>query len=352
VAGDDKETNETSAHSAKPPLPPRVVRALARAREAAQADHARRGGRALALFPLAVAVLLLGLMMPWATLPDEVPLPIIDERVIRDVARADDARAASAEATRLPADVLLVGTAVRGLNGAQMRGADEVQVLDARRQLDAALHDLGKRDSLNAELITLRAVQTRRFLDALSAWEADGKSTEDFTDLAASFVDRARDAGWVTDRHIVLDDAERRVMFKTVWNVLVGVDWASPLGLTLDEDRTLYAFYIKHPHPPESHRLTLDSERRRATTPEACSRVQREVFRQSELWLADKLKKLGDRDPSYPTAYALGVAYFHAGRSELASEAFAAFIRNHPDGRYALRARNHLKAILSGSGPS
>lgn len=351
MAGDDNETKGSGDDtSSLPRTPVQPARALARIREAAEADRKRKGGRFLALVPVTIGVLVLLLVMPRATPPGDIPVPNIDTRVLREVTRSDDLRAAAAESTRLPAGVVEVGTALRALSGAEARGADELARIDARRRLDTALRDLGGREEATADLISLRALQTRRFLDALSAWEGTGERSEDFEDLAASFVVRADAAGWITNgRHLVLDEAERRVMFKTFWNLLAGADARPALALTTDEERALYAFYIKHPHPPESSRLALETDRRLATSPEACARVNRESARQSALWLADKLKRLGEIDPTYPMAYGVGVAYYRAGRSELASEAFAAFIKAHPDGAYALRARNHLKALLSPS---
>lgn len=350
MAADDKETTPTPKPAKASGLPPRVERALSRARAVAKADRERKGGRWLALFPVSVGALLLLLMMPRATAPDAVPLPRIDERVLVSVARADDRRAASAEAERLPSDVLAVGTAIRALNGAEARGVDELGVIDARRQLDGALRDLGlRKDDVVPDLIALRALQTRLFLDALARWERTGETSPDFVDLAGSFVLRAGDAGWVRpDRTVILTENERRVMFKTVWNVLAGVDANPKLAITLDEQRALYAFYIAHPRPPESRRLSLEAERRSATTPDACATFKLEHRRQAELWLVDKIKKLGAIDPTYPTAYALGVAYYRAGRFDLSAEAFTTFIGQSPDGPYALRAKNHLKAALSG----
>ena len=349
MAADDKEKSKEK-RPRTPALPPHIEKALARAREAAKADRERKGGRWLAVFPLSVAVILMLLMMPRATVPEAVPLPRADVRALAGIARADDGRAAAAEAERLPTDVLAVGTALRVLNGAEARGVDELGMVDARRQLDGALRDLAPRKDAAADLIALRSLQTRRFLDALARWEATGESSEDFVDLAASFVQRAGDAGWVVDRKIILTDTERRVMFKTVWNVLAGIDTNPELALTLDEQRALYAFYIDHPRPPESRRLSLETQRSAATTPEACARANVEQRRQAELWRADKIKKLGAIDSSYPTAYALGVAYYRAGRFNLSADAFTMFIGQHPDGPYALRARNHLKAALVANG--
>ncbi|MBX3205583.1 MAG: hypothetical protein KF764_10980 [Labilithrix sp.] len=348
MAADDKETTKEKRAKA-PGLPPRVERALALAREAAAADRQRKGGRWLAILPVSIAALLLLLMMPRATAPDAVPLPRVNERVLAGIASADDRRAAAAEVERLPSDILAIGTALRALNGADVRGTDELGKIDARRQLDGALRDLARRKDVVPDLVALRAIQTRRFLDALRHWERTGETSEDFLDLAGSFVLRASDAGWVRpDRTVLLTDTERRVMFKTVWNVLASVDTNPALAIALDEQRALYAFYIQHPRPPESSRLSLETERLAATTPAACAGVAREHRRQVELWRADKIKRLGAIDPSYPTSYALGVAYYRAGRFDLSADAFTTFIGKNPDGPYALLAKNHLKAALAG----
>jgi hypothetical protein len=334
----------------KQALPPQVVRALHVAREAAKKDHARKGGRWLAIFPAAIGALFLLLLMPRAAAPDAIPLPSVNERVIDEVRSADDRRAATAEGARLPTDVLAVGGAVRTLHGAEARGLDEAGVADARRQLDSALRDVARRADVAPDLVALRALQTRRFLDALGHWEDTGDVTDDFTDLAASFVLRAGDAGWLRERRVAANDTERRVMFKTVWNALTGLENNPALAITLDEQRALYRFYIEHPRPSESRRLALETERAAATTPELCARASFEEARQKELWRADKIKRLGAIDPTYPTAYALGVAYWRAKRFDLSADAFAAFLGQHPDGPYALRARNHLKAALAANG--
>ena len=43
-------------------------------------------------------------------------------------------------------------------------------------------------------------------------------------------------------------------------------------------------------------------------------------------WRAEKIKRLGTIDPSYPTAYALGVVYFRAARYDLSADSFTARI--------------------------
>lgn len=343
---DDKETTDTK-RAKGPILPPGVERALARAREAAKADQARKEGRWLALVPVAVAIVFLSLLMPRAVKPSTVPIPRTNERAVAAVARADDARARLAESEGLPADILAVGSAIRSLNGAEPRGADEIETIDARRQLDVRLREVAHRENASHDLLSLRALQTRRFLDAIDRWEASGETSDDFFDLAAVFVQRSADVGWVDGRTVLATENERRVAFKTVWNALTGLDSRAEFALTLDEERALYSFYVRHPHPSESRRMPLEAQRRIATTPQACAKANAEYARQSELWRAEKIKRLGAIDPSYPTAYALGVVYYRAGRLDLSAEAFTTYLEAHSDGPYGLRARNHLKAVLA-----
>jgi hypothetical protein len=356
-----RHDNETTPPEPSPPperspapakrLPARVERALASARAAAKADHERKGGRWLAALPVSAGILLLTLMMPRASAPEAIPVPRVDARVIREIERADDARAAAAEAERLPTYVLAVGSAFRALNALDARAGDEVEKIDARRRLEGTLRALPATASLDAELLSLRALQVRRFVDAVARWEATGEKTEDLVELGGNFVQRTEDAGWVVHRHVLFDETQRRVAFKMVWNTLLSVESRAGFTLTLDEQRALHAFYLGHPRPPEANRLSLAQERADAKTPEACGRVNLEHQRQAELWRADKIKKLGAIDPTYPTAYALGVAYYRAGRYDLSADAFTQFIDTHPDGAYSLRAKNHLKAALTATGP-
>jgi hypothetical protein len=348
VSGDDKEDEPVNPVS----RPGRVERALAEARAAARADHARKEGRWLAAVPLVAGGLILALMMPRSAPPEAIPLPRIDGRALAAIERGDDARAARAEAERLPGYVLAIGSAFRSLNGLGS-GAYEADRIDARRRLEATMRDLPRDGNVNVEedLLALRAVQIRHFLDALADWEASGRVSDDLVDLGGSFLERAGEAGWVVEdahgRHVMMSESARRVAFKIVWSSLLGVEGRRAFNLALDEERALYSFYLEHPRAPESNRLNLELERKGADTPEACARVNADERRQRELWRADKIKRLGVIDPSYPAVYAAGVAYFRAGRYDLATEAFDAFLRDHPDGAYAARAKNHLKAAVA-----
>jgi hypothetical protein len=342
----------------KRPRSPATVSAAARklaaavradVRPALQADWRRKGGRWLALVPVTIGVFSLFLLMPRATEPSFIPLPRVDERVLDKAARADDALAEAAERTRLPSDVLAVGSGVRAVN-ALGRDADDRETISAKSTLDDAVRHVALRPGGEADLLALRALQTRRFLDEVARFETTGESSRELVELGGGFVDRMRSASWVVGRRVLLSDLQRRAAYHAMWNALTGVDGLRALAPSLDEQRALFALYLKHPHPPEARRAELEAQRRGADDRVACARAIAEEQRAAELWRAEKIQKLGAVDPAYPTSYALGVAYYRAGRYDLASNAFRAYVDAHPDGALALRARNHLKASLSAHG--
>jgi len=350
---DAKDSGEEEADDApekpKKALPAKVEEALARARDAAKADHARTSGRWLALIPLGIGALLLALMMPRATRPDGIPLPRVDERVTSAIIKAENVLADDAEGTRLPGDILSVGSAIRDLNGSEGED-DPVKATNARMMVERLVADALGRKGGDQDLIKLRALQTRAFVNALSAWER-GEEPKDFIAVGGGFVRRAEQVGWTQDHKVLLDETQRRVAYKTMWNALTHLDQAAPFQLTLDEERALYAFYIQHPRPPENARTIVKGSLAAASTPEECARARTELRRHEETWRADKIKRLGAIDPTYPTDYALGVVYFRGGRGDLAVDAFGSYLDAHPDGAYAIRARNHQKAALMGLEP-
>jgi hypothetical protein len=344
VSSDDNETEKDEALAA---LPAAVKRALSDARA-----PAAKSSRWLALIPVTSALLMFLLMVPRGTPPEDVPLPQIDGVALRAVVRDDSARAARARANRLPGDILAVGSALRAINKASAAGTVE-EVGPARATLDAALRGLGARDPKEVvdQLKTLRAVQLEAFLAEVERFESTGQQSPELLELAGGFIDRMSDVGWVRGRKVLLADAERRVAFKLVWTVLVG-EVARELALALDEQRVLYTLYITRPHVPDAQRTSFEAMRRGAASDDECRTVASKARLAAELWRADKIRKLGEIDPTYPTGYALGVAYYRAGRYDMSMDAFRAWVEAHPDGPLALRARNHWKAAFLANGPS
>ncbi len=309
----------------------------------------KKESRGLALVPVTVCVLLLALMMPRAAKPDSVPLPDVDERAVAAVVKADRARAAQARASRLPQDILAVGTAFRAVQAADAhaRGPDDEASYNARTELREALSVVRRRASA-AELVSLRAVQLEAFLEEVRRFEATGETSRELEELAGAFVERMRAVGWVEDHRMVPDESQLRVAYKTMWNAVVG-EGTPELALTLDEHRVLYGLYLSRPHPPETRRAELEAERKAAKSDVECERAAVNARRATEKWRADKIRQLGRIDPSYPTDYALGVAYFRGDQHDLAVKSFRTWLDAHPDGPWSLRARNHLKAAVEAS---
>jgi hypothetical protein len=310
-----------------------------------------KAGRWLALIPATIAFLMMALMMPRATVPDAVPLPTIDMRALSEVMRADDARAARAKATRLPTDVLGLGSAVRAIQAVQLNSeATDNDLQTAQTMLEEARRILAGRSDWQEDVLALRALQMHSFLEELARYEQTGTTTKDLDELGGGFIRRMRSSGWSEGNRVVLDEPQRRAIFKTVWNALAGVEGLEPFALKLDEQRALYTLYIGRPYPGEASQRTLDAMRRDARSADQCARAAIDDRRSREMWRADKIKRFGQIDPSYPTVYALGVVYYRGGRYDLSSDAFRLWLEAHPDGPLSSRARNHLKAALDAYG--
>jgi hypothetical protein len=366
VASDDNESIQEERSSDRPPaktaeqpLPPSVERALAAARASAagagtkEASPGTKGARWLALIPITVAALTMLLMMPRAVPPEDVPLPQIDGVALEAQRHDDVRRAAAARATRLDGDILLVGTTFRALNVAQVSGASTEEVGVARTALESAFLLLGADGQRAVEgLRTLRALQLESFLVEVERFETTGKPSMELEELAGAFLDHMAAAGWLKDGKVILDQTALRSAYKLVWNAQIGADRLRGLALTLDEQRALYTFYLTHPHASEPQRLAYESMRRRSATREECQKNIALEQLDMEQWRIEKIKKLAELDPTYPTSYALGIAYYRAGRHEQSIESFRSWVLTHPDGAFALRARNHLKAALSAYGPT
>jgi hypothetical protein len=343
VARRDKETSGTTSKPIDRKLAARLESVLRAARAATKEDAKRKGGRWLALVPVTVALLSFALMMPRATDPESVPLPNIDERVLVRVKKEDDARAKDALAQRLPTDALAIGSGIRML----LTASAEDDAQQGRLQLAENVRQVFSRAGGTDDILKLRALQTHTFVAEVARFEATGEQSEELRGLAGEFVEKMRAVNWIIGNRVLLDEWQRRIAFKAMWTRLTGLELEPAFKLTLDEERVLYALYIRRPHPPELRRGELDALRRSATDQQACTRAAIEENRATQMWLVDKIKLLAQIDPTYPAEYALGVAYFKAGRFDLATDAFRTWIDRHPDGAYSVRARNHLKASLA-----
>jgi len=283
------------------------------------------------------------LLLPRPAAPEAVPLPEVDERAL-DRAREGDRRAA-ADARRSPLedDVRALGSAIREFNVREARGEDEARLREARAALQAIVPDVVARRGLGA-LARLRAVQLEAFLEEVRRFERTGEESDELRALAGPFVPRMTHVGWCQGHAIALDDDARRVAYKLTWNGLVG----SPADLapTLDEMRVLFTFYLMHPHPSEASKQALAAARAAAKDPAALASIDAGEELAREAWRLERIERLGALDPAYPLSFARGVAQFRLGQHEAAAQSFRAWIDHHPDGPWALRAKNHLLAAM------
>lgn len=305
------------------------------------------------MVPVLVAATFATLLFPRAAAPESLPLPAVDGRAIDRMEGEDRARVERARREGLHGDVRELGSAIRAFNrlqsdpAAASPGSEETELGLAR----AALDRLGPR--VTAEhgveaLRALRAVQLESFLEEVRKFERspDAPPTEELFAASGTFVTRMTDVGWCTPEHrVLLDEHERRIAFKAMWNNVVGA-LHPELALTLDEQRALYAFYLRHPHAPIAVRRAVAMARADGPGERDARDLEARERAGAMEWRLAKIRELGQLDAAYPTVFASGVAEYQLGRFESAAQSFEGWLRAHPDGPMSLRARNHLKAAL------
>ncbi len=305
----------------------------------------KNDGRLLALIPVLVGVLLAALLFPREVPPDDVPLPDLDLHKLAETERADDARAANAKQAPLDADVRALGEAIRQFNATEAKNPPNAPWPELRQHVDEA-RNLARAHGAEA-LLDLRAAQLSRFLEEVAAWRKTGQSSSELEAEGGGFIRRMTMAGYAKDRWLALADHELRVAFKLKWNSVVRLDDDPAFKPTLDESRALYTFYILHPHATESARETFAAARKNAHTQADCDALGAGERIASETWRLEKIERLAQIDPTYPAAYARGVALYRAAKFEQSARAFEEWLRVHPDGPLTLRARNHLRAAIA-----
>jgi len=307
-------------------------------------------GYMLGLVPLGAAILFGLLLLPRATPPEDVPVPIADGRAL---ARARHADAALAK-TALSDDVRALGSAIRAFNALEAQQTTDVYVTSekmnaARADIDRALVPIVPLANRDDVLLALRAIQLESFVAEVKAYEKTGKESAELLAVGGPFVHRMRDVGWGAGEHgLAASEDVLRTMFKMAWDGLLHIDHP-PFAPSLDEERALYAFYLRHPHAPEQTRKRIDEARVAASTAKACAALVEAEAMAAEGWRLDKVQRIGAIDPSYPRAYAEGVSHYRHKDYEAAVESFREWIAAHPEGPWTLRARNYIRAALAES---
>jgi hypothetical protein len=284
------------------------------------------------LLVLVVAGTAIVFVMPHPAEPWFLPQPRIDAHALAAVMAADDLAAAEAKKQQLDVDVRKLGSAIRVYNEAAV-AQDQDALLAARALVVKAAGTAVARSP--EQTAALRAYQMTRFIEELRSWQrgAEQRSapSAELGALGGDFVAVITRSHWCAadSRQLLASEAVLRAMFKKRYNDVTGIK-GERFGLTVDEDRVRYAFLIEHPFASSASVTASEPHRRRAAL-------------RSQMRLIGRLR---ERDAAYPADIARGVVLYRASRFAESAGAFQRWLAAHPDGRYTLRVRNHLKAAL------
>ena len=312
------------------------------------AKQAGKGGYLLGLVPALVGLVFGVLCLPHAAAPDDVPIPLARSGALAAIAAREHALAT--EPAPLEDDLRALGSAIRAYNALEAQQGIDPYVTpaamnDARTVLDRVAEAVLPKNHDDG-LLALRATELDSFVTEVHAFEKTGVESAELRALGGPFVRRMREVGWCVEHDCSFDDDALRAMFRLAWNGLLRLERA-PFAPSLDEERALYAFYLRHPHAPEAARKRIDEARASARTARACAALVEAEAIAADSWRVEKVKRLALADPEYPRDYAVGILEYRNKRYEAAAESFRDWLDAHPDGAWTLRARNYLRASLT-----
>ncbi|MBI4704895.1 MAG: hypothetical protein HY744_27640 [Deltaproteobacteria bacterium] len=273
------------------------------------------------------------LAVPRAVEPDDLPLPVVDQRALQATMAGDDDLARRAEHEGLPFDVRALGRELREYNLAAAEQRDDDMEPARQRVAQAAVRAARAGEST---LLALRAYQSVQFVRALQRWVHSAVAGRELAELGGEFADVLRGNSWCrgTSRELLPTERVLRAMYKKRWNDLTGLS-APPYALTLDEDRVRLGFLLRHPMLPARQQAGEQSP----------AEPQRREALENVARLAT-IDRLAARDPSYPAELGRGVVLYRLSRFGQATAALQRHLEQAPDGPHALRAQNYLMAAL------
>lgn len=268
-----------------------------------------------------IAVLAVWLALPRPVEPGEIlPLPEVDRAREQAERMADHQRAQRARTTTLPYEVRAVGELVRRYGLYESRGDDNGAERARQDAFDARLRAQARFGP--EPLAALRALQTELFAARLDKVGRLSSEDRELAELAGNLPAHARRAGWTeADGTPRLSREQLLTLYRVRWTRLVGAISDDALGPSLAEFRAYYRALLQHPD-------SLDPRER------------------DERRLA-YVDALGRRDPGFFAAFTRGVLLYRLGDAGAAAQAFTEHLRQHPDGPWSLRAKNHLLYLLA-----
>ncbi|HVU05397.1 MAG TPA: hypothetical protein VHE30_26805 [Polyangiaceae bacterium] len=283
-----------------------------------RAWHRHLEGWELAVVVVGSALVAAAIGVPRATLPREIPLPVVDRT---EEARAEAERARRVDLARtspLPFRVRAVGEALRRYGVAEA-GSDPRRTVELAAELVAAAKSV--RAELGDEpLLTLRAAQTDLFVRAVTRWAPAEAAPADVVELGGRFAARARKNGWIQGGAVVLEPDGVASLFEMRWAMLLGLSTVRPFSPKLNDIRLYFRTLIAHPEVPSDDGLGDPAV------------------------LAGYVTSLCRRDPDYPELLARGILLYRLGDFVSAEASLREHLRRNPEGPWWLRARNYLIA--------
>lgn len=261
-------------------------------------------------------------------------MPNIDWATLRATIKIDERLAVEAQTQTLHHDVRAAGKAFRHYN--ELVGTGESLTLANARQ--NVLDEVRRAIAHGVDgLLMLRAYQTQRFLEEIHAWEQSGEASPELIALAGDFTQTVDRNDWCRagggPRALAMSDELLRIMYKRRWNDIMGLSDVPEITLTIDENRLRHTFLIRHPF-----RRKIDVLKGNPLT-----------IRMVERRRLASIDRLAALDESYPAMLARGVVHYQSGSYARAASAFRSYLTAEEHPRYALRARNYLKAALDKS---
>lgn len=266
----------------------------------------------LVVAAVGTAVLAAVLVLPRGAEPELLPLPDVDRG---EIARLDAARAALAAAARaspLAFDARALGEALRRFGAAEAGG--DPSAVELGRELPLRAREARARAG-DPALLALRAVQTELFVEAALRWEDGAEADAELRELGGTFSRRAGAAGLLSRGRVALSRSALAVLFELRWAGLTGLAREPAFAPPFDALRL-------------HHRIRLAPPGRDPLGDPAAA--------------AAEVESVAALDPAYPAALARGVVALAAGRPAEAVPLLRAHLSDHPEGQWALRARNHL----------
>ena len=274
--------------------------------------HKRQGqlgwldGWPLILPSVGLALVAVVMAVPRATEPRWVPEPVVHPRRLNAELARTAGLARQARMHPLPFALRELGEVYRRLGRTQYEVSKPL-VGDQVQAWRGMLHTV-KADVGDLPVLQLRALQCELLVAAVQDWQTTGNVGDDLIELGGDLV------SIVKASHVTLTEPERWALALKRWTTLAGLTKQNEFRASREVELTQLHFFYQQSMYGEDPLATR-------------SRI---------------LKRYADLDSTYPMDYALGVLLVQSGQVDTAASHFVRHLELHPDGAFALRARNHL----------